>query len=132
MVVGGMVVVVVGAKVVGTGVGVELAPEADPEVEGGVVGVNVAGVDVEGEDVDGVVDVEVVGTGGGVVPVVLAPELTPGCSLATTMPMSAAAPVAARTAERVSRRRRSSARSRASVEVCRLACFICECPLRTP
>ena len=60
MVVGGMVVVVVGAKVVGTGVGVELAPEADPEVEGGVVGVNVAGVDVEGEDVDGVVDVEVV------------------------------------------------------------------------
>jgi len=44
-------------------------------------------------------------------------ELAPGCSLATTTPISAVAPVAARTAERVRRRSRRSARSRASGEL---------------
>jgi len=113
VVVGGrLVVVVVGAKVVGTIAGVELLPEVD-----GVVGVAVAGVSVVGVDAGGAVEVDVVGGRAGVVPLVPAPELAPGCSFATTMPIRAVAPVAARTAKRVRRRRRTLARSRVSGEL---------------
>jgi hypothetical protein len=51
--------------------------------------------------------------------------LAPGCSFATTTPMSAAAPVAAITTERVTRRRRTWARDRASREDCsRVRCMV--------
>ena len=108
---GGVVVVVVGANVVGTVAGVELPPEV-----AGVVGVDVVGVAVV-VVVGGDVVVDVVGGSAGVVPLGLAPELAPGCSFATTTPISAVAPVAAITAERVRRRRRMFARSRASGEL---------------
>lgn len=113
-------VVVVGAKVVGTVAGVELPPEVGAGLEDGVVGldvvgVDVAGVDVVGDTVDGDVVVEV--------PLVLTPEVAPGCSLATTMPINAVAPVAAITAERVKRRSRNSARRRVSGELRSLACL---------
>jgi hypothetical protein len=126
VVVGGrlVVVVVVGAKVVGTAVGVELPPVGDSDVGAEVVGASVVGVLVGDADVDGAVEVEVIGDGDGGVPLVLASELAPGCSLATTMPISAVAPVAARTAERVRRRRRTLARSRVPGELCSVACLI--------
>ena len=114
VVVGGrLVVVVVGAKVVGTIAGEELLSEVD-----GVVGVAVAGVSVVGVDAGGAVEVDVVGGWAGVVPLVPAPELAPGCSFATTTPISAVAPVVAKIAERVRRRRRTLARSRVSGELC--------------
>ena len=88
-----------------------------------LVGVDVAGVDVVGATVDGDVEVDVGDGGGGVVPLVLAPELAPGCSFATRMPINAVAPVAAMTAERVRRRSRISARWRVSGELRSLACL---------
>jgi hypothetical protein len=123
---GGLVVVVVGAKVVGTVAGVELPTEVGAGFEDGVVGVvgvDVVGVDVVGETVDDEVEVEVNGACDGVVPLVLTPEVAPGCSLATTMPINAVAPVAAITAERVKRRSRISARRRVSGELRSLACL---------
>jgi hypothetical protein len=77
-----------------------------------------------GDDLEGAVGVEVTGAWGSAVPVVLAPELAPGCSLATTAPISAVAPTAARAAERVRRRSRTSARSRDSGEFSWSGCFI--------
>jgi hypothetical protein len=100
VVVGGdvVVVVVVGADVAGVVVvGVVVSDPADDSVVGVVVDV-VAGV-VVGAVVAGVVVVGVVvsvdGTEVEVLPVeVLAAVLAPGCSLATTTPMSAVAPAA--------------------------------------
>jgi hypothetical protein len=64
-------------------------------------------------DVDPDVDVDdEVGVVVGTVPFVLGAELAPGCSRATTTPITAMAAVAASTAERVSRRKSASARSR--------------------
>lgn len=122
--VGGLVVVVVGATVVGTVAGVVVLPETDLGLEDGVVGGEVTGVEVVGEGVDGDVEVDV--DGSGTVPLVRAPELAPGCSLATTMPISAVAPVAAITAERVRRRSRISARPRVSGVLRSFACLTCE------
>jgi hypothetical protein len=85
------VVVVVGADVLGVLFGVPA------EVVGDVVG------DVVGVVVLVVVVVDAAGA-----------ALAPGCSLATTTPITAVAPVAARTAVRVTRRRRSVARCRIS------------------
>jgi hypothetical protein len=76
---------------------------------------------VVGEDVE----VDVVGVCAGVNPLDVADELAPGCSLATTMPMRAVAPVAVRTAERVRRRSRVWARSRVSGELCSVESFTC-------
>jgi hypothetical protein len=99
-----------------------------------VVGADVVGVVVDDfpfpEEGAVVVDVEVVGSvlvaevAGGLVPVDGLAELTPGCSLATTTPITAVAPVAASTAVRVSRRMRVETRSRASGELCSLGCVI--------
>lgn len=71
-----------------------------------VVGADVVGVavalDPAGDSVVGVVvDAEVDGTEVEVVPVVSTAELAPGCSLATTIPMSAVAPAAATIEARV-------------------------------
>ena len=112
MVGGGLVVVVVGADVGGVVACVELPSEVGSEFGAGVVGVDVGGTVVEDEEVDGVVGIDVAGDSDGVVTLVLATEPAPGCSLATTIPISAVAPVAANTAERVSRRRRRLAHSR--------------------
>jgi hypothetical protein len=127
VVVGGdVVVVVVGADVVGVVVGVGVVgvvvadPAGDPVV--GVVVVVVVGV-VAGV-VAGVV-VEVEGTEVEVLPVVvLAAELAPGCSLATTKPMSAVAPAAPTIDARVRKRTRAWARCLASGELWLLACLI--------
>jgi hypothetical protein len=133
VVVGGLVVVVVGAKVVGTVAGVELPSEAGAGLDDSVVGVDVTGVDVVGPTVGGVVVVDVDDGGGGVIPFLLAPEVAPGCSLATRMPITAVAPVAAITAERVKRRSRISARWRVSGELRSLSCLTGECrPFRSP
>jgi len=139
VVVGGdVVVVVVGADVAGVVVGAEVAgvvaadPAGDPVdgvvvlvVVGVVAGVAVAGVVVAGVVVAGVV-VEVEGTEVEVLPVVavLAAELAPGCSLATTKPMSAVAPAAPTIEARVRKRTRAWARCLASGELWSLACFI--------
>ena len=90
-----------------------------------VAGVAVAGVVVAGVVVAGVV-VEVEGTEVEVLPVVavLAAELAPGCSLATTKPMSAVAPAAPTIEARVRKRTRAWARCLASGELWSLACFI--------
>jgi hypothetical protein len=111
---GGLVDVVVGAEVGGVVACVELPPKVGSEFGAGGVGVDVLGtvVEVEDVDVDGAVGIDVAGDSGGVVTLVLAGEPAPGCSLATTMPISAVAPVAASTAERVRRRKRRLTRSR--------------------
>jgi hypothetical protein len=108
VVVGGDVVVVVGGVVV---VVVVVAGVVDPgEAPGGaVVGGAVVGGAVVGGDV-------VEGTPAGTV---LEGALAPGCSLATTTPMAMVAPVAARAAARVSRRKRAS--------VCRLVSGELDC-----
>jgi hypothetical protein len=125
VVVGGrLVVVVVGAKVVGTVAGVEPSPEAGSEVGADVVVVDVTGVEVGAEDVDDAVGLNVVGDTAGTFSLVSAPELAPGCSLATTTLISAAAPVAARIAERVRRRSRTAARSRLSGELGSVVCLM--------
>jgi hypothetical protein len=123
VVVGGGLVVV-GAEVGGVVAGVELPPEVGSETGAGVVGVDVDGTVVEVEDVDGAVGIDVAGDSDGVVPAVLVGAPTPGCSLATTMPISAVAPVAASTAERVRRRRRMLARSRDCGVLCGFRCFM--------
>jgi hypothetical protein len=78
---------------------------------------------VEGEDLEDAVGIDVVGAPDGVDPVVLAPELAPGCSLATMTPINAVAPVATRTAKRVRLRKRTLARSRDSGELSWLGRF---------
>jgi hypothetical protein len=103
VVVGASVVVVVGASVV---VVVGVATELPPAAEEVVVGVVVVGVVV--------VVVGAVVVDDGVVSAGAVALLAPGCSLATTTPINAVAPVAASTADRVSRRRRTWARSRLS------------------
>jgi hypothetical protein len=110
VVVGGdvvVVVVVVGTDVVGV---VVPDPAGDP-----VVGVVVAGV-VAGVVVGVVVEVD--GTEVEVLPVVvLTAELAPGCSFATTKPMSAVAPAAPTIEARVTKRTRALARRLASGEL---------------
>jgi hypothetical protein len=88
----GRVVVVVGGLVAGVVDVAALLPD-DPEV-GDVVGA-VVGVVVDP------------------VPFVLGADPAPGCSLATTTPITAMAAVAVSTADLVRRRRSASARSRA-------------------
>jgi hypothetical protein len=108
VVVGGGLVVVVGAKVGGVVTGEVSLPDGDRDD-----GVEVVGVAGDGKAVvDGT---EVVGVDG-IVPLVLAPELDPGCSLATTTPITAVAPVAASATARVSRRSLTCARSLVSGE----------------
>jgi hypothetical protein len=104
VVVGGdVVVVVVGADVVGVVV-------ADP-VPDSVVGVIVVVVvEVDGTEVEGT-EVEVLPV------VVLAVELAPGCSFATTRPMSAVAPAAPTIEARVKKRTSAWARRLASGEL---------------
>jgi hypothetical protein len=109
VVVGGDVVVVTGAEVVGVAVLGEVV-DGDPLSAGGVVVivgrvvvvvvVVVVEVEVDVCAVEGVVGDDNVG---GLV--------DPGCSLATTMPMTPVAPAAVRAANRVSRRSRALARS---------------------
>ena len=90
-----------------------------------VVGADVVGVvvvtDPAGDSVVGVVvavdDVDVVGSEVEVVPVLPAVELAPGCSLATTIPMSAVAPAAATIEARVRLRTSALARRLASGEL---------------
>jgi hypothetical protein len=74
--------------------------------------------------VEGAVEVEVVVAGDGAFPLALAAELAPGCSFATTTPMSAVPPTAARAAERVKRRKRTWVRTRVSGELRSRACLI--------
>ena len=94
VVVGGKVVVVVGDE--------EPAPRSDE-----------VGVVVDGEVVVvGATVVEVLGVWSGALPDADAP----GCSLATTMPMTTVAPVAATAASRVRKRRDAAARRRVSGE----------------
>jgi hypothetical protein len=102
VVVGGEVVVVVGGKVVVVVDDEEPAPISD---EGGVV----VGSDVF---VVGATVVEVLGVWSGAV----LDADAPGCSLATTTPMTTVAPVAATAASRVSKRRDAAARRRVSGE----------------
>jgi hypothetical protein len=105
-----VVVVVVGFDVVGVVVAwVSLVPE-EPVV---VVDVDVVDVEVEVPDVLEPPDL-----------VASVAALTPGCSLAITTPIRAVAPVAARTAARVNRRTRASARRRAAGVLCSLGCFM--------
>jgi len=110
VVVGGdvvVVVVVVGTDVVGV---VVPDPAGDP-----VVGVVVAGV-VAGVVVGVVVEVD--GTEVEVLPVVvLTAELAPGCSLATTTPISAVAPAAPTIEARVRKRTSALARRLAAGEL---------------
>jgi hypothetical protein len=103
VVVGGEVVVEVGGDVVGSSVDSTGAP--GPAVVVVVVGV---GVVVGGEVVvvGSEADVDVVETWEATS---LEEALEPGCSLATTTPMTTVAPVAKRATERVRRRRRTSA-----------------------
>jgi hypothetical protein len=108
VVVGGAMVVVVGGKVVVVVGDEEPAPRLDEvgEVVGGEV-VVVVGATV----------VEVLGVCSG------APTdaVPPGCSFATTMPMTTVAPVAATAASRVRKRRDVAARRRVSGEwTCRV------------
>jgi hypothetical protein len=98
----------------------------------GVVSAVLVGDSVLGDDVVGVVvevDVDVDGTEvvveGTEVEVLLA-VLEPGCSLATTTPMSAVAPVAARKDARVSRRNLLVARCLVSGVKLSLACFMAD------
>jgi hypothetical protein len=103
-----VVVVVVGFEVVGVVVAwVSLVPEEPAVVVVVVVDVDVVDVEVDVPD-----------------PVALDAALTPGCSLAITTPIRAVAPVAARTAARVNRRTRASARCRAAGVLCSLGCFM--------
>jgi hypothetical protein len=104
VVVGGKVVVVVGGEVVVVGAGDAEALPGSDEV-GVVVGGEVVVVEVFG--------VEVVATCAGTG---LEDALAPGCSFATTTPMAMVAPVATKTAERVSSRRRALARRLVSEE----------------
>ena len=126
MVGGGLVVVVVGTDVGGVVACLELPPEVGSEFGAGIVGVDVAGSVVEDVDVevDGAVGIEAAGDLGGVVPPVMASEPAPGCSLATTMPRSAVAPMAANTAERVRRRKRRWVRSLNCGVLCGFRCFM--------
>jgi hypothetical protein len=117
VVVGGdvvVVVVVVGAEVVGVVVADPVADSVVGVVVGVVAGV-VAGVVVV--VVEGVV-VAVDGTEVEVLPVVvLTAELAPGCSFATTRPMSAVAPAAPTIEARVKKRTSPWARRLASGEL---------------
>jgi hypothetical protein len=108
VVVGGEVVVVVGGRVVVVGSDEEPAPRLDE--------VGVVEVEVE-VDVDGAAVVEVPEVWGRA----LLDADAPGCSLATTMPMTTVAPVAATATSRV--RKRSDAAARRLVsgdETCRV------------
>ena len=96
--------VVAGGRVVVVGAGDGEALPGSDEV-GVVVGGNVVVVEVFG--------VEVVGTCTGTG---YEDALAPGCSFATTTPMAIVAPVAPKTAERVSSRRSTSARRLVSGE----------------
>jgi hypothetical protein len=102
VVVGGNVVVVVGANVV------VVVGDDKPAPRSEEVGV-VAGGEVV---VVGATVVEVVGVWSGALPDADAP----GCSLATTIPMTTVAPVAATAASRVRIRRDAAARRRVSGE----------------
>jgi len=122
VVVGGDVVVVVvgadvvGVVVVGVVVGVVVPDRAGDSVVGVVVVPDPAGDSVVGV-VAGVV-VEVDGTEVEVLPVVvLTAELAPGCSFATTKPMSAVAPAAPTIEARLTKRTRALARRLASGEL---------------
>jgi hypothetical protein len=105
VVAGGDVVVVVGGEVVEVG---DVDPEEPPGADemGVVVGGDVAVVEV--------LAAGVVGTGAGTV---LEDALAPGFSSATTTPIAMVAPVAARAAEVVRRRRRAFARRLVSGEL---------------
>jgi hypothetical protein len=98
-----VVVVVVGGVVVVDGSVVVVEPVDSEGAPGSDVGV-VAGGEVV---VDEVLGVDVVGESTGTL---WEGALVPGCSLDTTTPMAMDAPVATRTAERVRRRSRTSAR----------------------
>jgi hypothetical protein len=130
VVVGASVVVVVGAVVVVV-VATDPLPVEPPPVEPLPAEVVLVVVDVELE-VEVVVEVDVP-----VVGVVEAGEaLEPGCSLATTTPMTAEAPVAPSTTARVNRRSRRCARSRPS-GVCPatepdIGTSFSNAPIRTP
>ncbi len=97
-----VVVVVVGASVVVVVVGAA-TDEVPPELVGDVEVVVVVGAAVVEVEVE--VEVEVVEVDDPA-PALVAP-LAPGCSLATTTPITAEAPVADRMAARVNRRRRT-------------------------
>jgi hypothetical protein len=102
VVVGGAIVVVVGGKVVVVVGDEEPAPRFEE------VGVVVGGEVV----VVGATVVEVLGVWSGALP----DAIPPGCSFATTMPMTTVAPVAATAASRVRKRRDVAARRRVSGE----------------
>ena len=107
MVVGGAMVVVVGGKVV------VVVGDEEPAPRLGEVGVVVVGEVV----VVGATVVEVLGVWSGALPDAVAP----GCSFATTMPMTTVAPVAATAASRVRKRRDVAARRRVPGEwTCRV------------
>jgi hypothetical protein len=107
----GRVVVVIGGKVVVVGGEVVVVGAGDAKA---LPGSDEVGVVVDGEVVVvEVFGVEVVGTCAGTG---LEDALAPGCSFATTTPMAMVAPVATKTAERVSSRRRALARRLVSGE----------------